>query len=369
MIAPAFEPRFSNGGIDDPRFSAPGRDGRIGDARRRDPRRRRGAWRPPSSRRAATSTSTPSSATARTRTGRSWPSACARSGLEVRHPVAKTGVVGDPARRPARRQWWRVRADMDALPIQERNDVPYKSQNAGVKHACGHDAHTTIVLGAAEVLAKMKDRLPGTVVFLFQPAEEGPPEGEEGGAPLMLKEGVLDDPKVQAIYGLHMDPDAADRRRRAGPIGPIYASSDTFAIEVAGQDDPRRVPAHRPRPDPGGGGDGPGPAARSPRGRSTPSSPKVLTIGQIQGGIRYNIIADQVTLRRHHAHARRRRCAREMKDRIARTVTGRGRDATARPRRCASSATATPRPERRGAHARVACPACSASTARRTPAR
>ena len=75
-----------------------------------------------------------------------------------------------------------VRADLDALPIQERNDVPYKSRNDGVKHACGHDAHTAIVLGAAEVLAKMKDRLPGTVVFIFQPAEEGPPEGEEGGA-------------------------------------------------------------------------------------------------------------------------------------------------------------------------------------------
>ena len=126
-------------------------------------------------------------------------------GLEVRHPVAKTGVVGIlRGGRPG--PVVGVRADMDALPIQERNDVPYKSRNAGVKHACGHDAHTTIVLGAAEVLAKMKDRLPGTVVFVFQPAEEGPPEGEEGGAPLMVKEGVLDDPKIGAMYGLHMDP-------------------------------------------------------------------------------------------------------------------------------------------------------------------
>ncbi|HET6896761.1 MAG TPA: amidohydrolase, partial [Vicinamibacteria bacterium] len=126
-------------------------------------------------------------------------------GIEVRYPVARTGVVGilkggHPGAVVA------VRADLDALPIQERNDVPYKSENAGVKHACGHDAHTTIVLGAAEVLAKMKDRLPGTVVFLFQPAEEGTPEGEDGGADLMIKEGVLDQPKVQAVYGLHMDP-------------------------------------------------------------------------------------------------------------------------------------------------------------------
>jgi amidohydrolase len=124
-------------------------------------------------------------------------------GLEVRHPVAKTGVVGIlRGGRPG--PVVGVRADMDALPIQERNDVPYRSLNDGVKHACGHDAHTAIVLGAAEVLAKLKDRLPGTVVFVFQPAEEGPPEGEEGGAKLMVKEGVLDDPKITAMYGLHM---------------------------------------------------------------------------------------------------------------------------------------------------------------------
>src|SRR6185436_20135927 len=154
-------------------------------------------------------------------------------GLEVRHPVAKTGVVavlkgGRPGPVVA------LRADIDALPIQERNDVPYRSQNAGVKHACGHDAHTSIVLGTAQVLSKMKARLPGTVVFLFQPSEEGPPAGEEGGAALMIKEGVLRDLGVQAIYGLHMDPQLPVGEV-GWAVGPIFASSDVFTIEVQGK--------------------------------------------------------------------------------------------------------------------------------------
>src|SRR5262245_28472432 len=124
-----------------------------------------------------------------TRTGKLVADRLTSLGLEVRYPVARTGVVGVlRGGRPG--PVVAVRADLDALPIQERNDVPYKSLNPGVKHACGHDAHTTIVLGVAEVLAGMKAKLPGTVVFLFQPAEEGPPEGEEGGALLMIKEGA-----------------------------------------------------------------------------------------------------------------------------------------------------------------------------------
>jgi amidohydrolase len=239
-------------------------------------------------------------------------------GLEVRYPVAKTGVVGIlKGGRPG--AVVAVRADLDALPIQERNDVPYKSENPGVKHACGHDAHTTILLGTAEVLAKMKDRLPGTVVFLFQPAEEGPPEGEEGGAPLMIKEGALDQPKVQAVYGLHMDP-ALEMGEVGWSIGPIYASSDRFVIEVQGKKthgayphtglDPIPVAAEMVQ------------ALQLVVSRQFDAlSPKVLTIGSIHGGNRFNIIADQVTMegtiRTLDPEVRR-----QMKERIQRTVTG-----------------------------------------------
>jgi len=239
-------------------------------------------------------------------------------GLDVRYPVAKTGVVGIlKGGRPG--AVVAVRADLDALPIQERNDVPYKSENAGVKHACGHDAHTTILLGTAEVLAKMKDRLPGTVVFLFQPAEEGTPEGEEGGAPLMIKEGVLDQPKVQAVYGLHMDP-TLEIGEVGWSIGPIYASSDRFVIEVQGKKthgayphtglDPVPVAAEMVQ------------ALQLIVSRQFDAlSPKVLTIGSIHGGNRFNIIADQVTLegtlRTLDVDIRR-----EMKERIQRTVAG-----------------------------------------------
>src|SRR5688500_8041323 len=239
-------------------------------------------------------------------------------GLEVRHPVAKTGVVGIlRGGRPG--PVVAVRADMDALPIQERNDVPYKSRNPGVKHACGHDAHTAIVLGAAEVLTRMKDRLAGTVVFIFQPAEEGPPEGEEGGALLMLKEGVFDDPKVQAIYGLHMDP-TLPVGDVGWSIGPSFASSDTFAIEVAG----RKTHGAYPHT-----GIDPIPVAAEivqalqliVSRQIDAQNPKVLTIGSIQGGNRHNIIADSVTMRgtmRTLDAAVRQ----QMKDRIARAVAG-----------------------------------------------
>jgi amidohydrolase len=239
-------------------------------------------------------------------------------GLEVRYPVAKTGVVGIlRGGRPG--PVVAVRADMDALPIQEKNDVPYKSRNPGVKHACGHDAHTTIVLGAAEVLSRMKGRLPGTVVFVFQPAEEGPPEGEEGGAALMLKEGVFDDPKVTAVYGLHMDP-TLPIGDVGWSIGPIFASADTFAIEIAGHSTHGAYPHTGIDPIPI--------AAEMIQALQLIASrqidaqkPKVLTIGQIQGGTRHNIIADGVTMRgtmRTLDAAVRQ----DMKDRIARVVAG-----------------------------------------------
>ncbi|HEY7924875.1 MAG TPA: amidohydrolase [Vicinamibacteria bacterium] len=239
-------------------------------------------------------------------------------GIEVRYPVAKTGAVGvlrggKPGGVVA------LRSDMDALPIEETSELPFKSQVKGVMHACGHDAHMAILLGAAEVLAGLKARLPGTVVFLFQPAEEGAPSGEEGGAPLMVKEGALDDPKVQATFGLHVGGWTA--AGQAGYTdGPIYASSDAFTIEVAG----KTVHGAQPHM-----GLDPIPVAaeivsalqtivsRQIDGRQ----PRVLTIGRIQGGTRFNIIADKVvmdgTMRTHDATVRT-----EMKARMARTVKG-----------------------------------------------
>ena len=239
-------------------------------------------------------------------------------GVEVRHPVARTGVVGVlVGGRPG--PVVALRADLDALPIPERNDVPYKSRNEGVKHACGHDAHTTIVLGAAEVLAGLRKDLPGTVVFLFQPAEEGPPEGEEGGARLMLKEGVFDAPRVSAIYGLHMDP-TLDVGDVGWSIGPIFASSDRFVIEVDGKKthgayphtglDPVPIAAELVQ------------ALQLVVSRQIDAQdPKVLTIGSIHGGNRFNIIAERVTLegtiRSLDATVRA-----ALKERIARTVAG-----------------------------------------------
>jgi len=239
-------------------------------------------------------------------------------GLEVRHPVAKTGVVGIlRGARPGRVV--AIRADIDALPIQERNEVPYRSENPGVKHACGHDAHTAIALGAAEVLSRLKPRLPGTVVFLFQPAEEGRPEGEEGGAGLMIKEGALDDPKVEAILGLHMDP-FLDIGQVGWSIGPIFASSDTFVIEVEG----KRTHGAYPHT-----GLDPIPVAAEivqalqlvVSRQIDAQNPKVLTIGEIHGGNRFNILADRVTLKgtmRTLDPAVRR----EIKERVARTIKG-----------------------------------------------
>jgi amidohydrolase len=187
-----------------------------------------------------------------------------------------------------------VRADMDALPIQETIDVPYKSQNPGVKHACGHDVHMTVELGVAEILSKMRDRIPGTVKFIFQPAEEGPPAGEEGGAALMIKEGALENPKPQAIFGLHTMPNL-----EAGQIGyasgPALASADRFSVVIHGKKthgamphlgiDPVLVAAHCVL------------ALQSiPSRRIDAQEPVVISVGSIHGGNRFNIIADEVEL-------------------------------------------------------------------------
>lgn len=187
-----------------------------------------------------------------------------------------------------------VRADMDALPIQETIDVPYKSKTPGVKHACGHDVHTTVELGVAEILSKMRGEITGTIKFIFQPAEEGPPEGEEGGAALMIKEGALENPRPQAIFGLHVLPTI-----EVGQIGinsgPAMASADRFVITVRG----KKVHGAYPHD----GVDAVVVAAECITALQTIRSrridttePLVISVGSIQGGNRYNIIADEVRL-------------------------------------------------------------------------
>ena len=162
-------------------------------------------------------------------------------GLEVETNVAKTGVVGilkgdNPGKVVA------IRADIDALPVTERNDLPFKSEvkttflntETGVMHACGHDTHISILMATAEVFSKHKDKINGTIKFIFQPAEEGPPPGEEGGAKLMIKQGVLDNPKVDAIFGLHIN-----SQTPVGVIkyktGGIMASVERFVVSVKGK--------------------------------------------------------------------------------------------------------------------------------------
>jgi amidohydrolase len=212
---------------------------------------------------------------------------------EVRTGVGRHGVVGLlRGGRPG--PVVAVRADMDALPIQETIDVPYKSRTPGVKHACGHDAHTTIGLGVAEILAGMRDRIPGTVKFVFQPAEEGPPAGEEGGARLMVKEGALENPRPAAIFGLHAMP-AIQVGQIAFTSGPAMASADRFVVTVRGKQ------AHGAAPHLGV--DTVLVAAecvtalQSIRSRRVdPQEPIVLTVGSVHGGNRFNILADEVKL-------------------------------------------------------------------------
>lgn len=187
-----------------------------------------------------------------------------------------------------------VRTDMDALPIQETINVPYKSKNDGVKHACGHDAHMTVQLGVAEVLSKMQDKIPGTIKFIFQPAEEGPPTGEKGGASLMIEEGCLENPRPSAIFGLHVMPNI-----EVGQVGvnsgPAMASSDRFSITIRG----KKVHGAYPHD----GIDTVVVAAECVSALQTIRSrrintqePLVITIGSIHGGNRFNIIADEVKL-------------------------------------------------------------------------
>ncbi|AUC15195.1 N-acyl-L-amino acid amidohydrolase [Tenacibaculum sp. SZ-18] len=162
-------------------------------------------------------------------------------GIETQENVAKTGVVGILKGKKTGKVL-ALRADIDALPVIERNDLSFKSnvkstylgKEVGVMHACGHDTHIAILMGVAEVLTKNKDKINGTVKFIFQPAEEGAPEGEEGGAELMVKEGVLKNPDVDAIFGLHIS-SGQDVGTITYKPGGIMAASQTFRIKVKGK--------------------------------------------------------------------------------------------------------------------------------------
>jgi amidohydrolase len=223
-------------------------------------------------------------------------------GLDVKTGVAHYGVVailkgGKPGPVIA------VRADMDALPVTEQTSLPFKStvratylgQEVGVMHACGHDMHTSMLLGVASILTSLRADIPGTIKFIFQPAEEGVPPGETGGAEQMVKEGALENPKPVAVFGLHVD--AAEPVGQIGySVGPAMSAADTFEVKITGKS------AHGSRPD----------ASIDPivtaaqfiealqtiRSRTLAGDePMVLSVGMIKGGERHNIIASDVTMR------------------------------------------------------------------------
>lgn len=223
-------------------------------------------------------------------------------GIEVKTGVAKTGVVGllvggKPGPVVA------LRADMDALPVTERGSLPfaskvkttYNDQEVGVMHACGHDSHMAILMGTAEILAGMKKDIAGTVKFIFQPAEEGAPVGEEGGAELMVKEGVLQNPKVDVIFGLHINSQTPVGQLTYRPGGTMAAVND-LKITVTGRQahgaypwssiDPVVVAAQIVN----------NLQTIVSRNLNITENPGVVTIGSIHGGVRSNIIPEKVEL-------------------------------------------------------------------------
>jgi amidohydrolase len=223
-------------------------------------------------------------------------------GIEVKTGVAKTGVVGilkggKPGPVVA------LRADMDGLPVPERTSVPFASkvkaqfngEQVNVMHACGHDTHMSILMGVAEVMASMKNDIKGTVKFIFQPAEEGPPFGEQGGAELMVKEGVLENPKVDAIFGLHINAQTEVGKITYRPGGTMAAVND-MKITVKGQQ------AHGAYP-----WSSIDPVVVSAqiinslqtivsRNLDVTENAGVVTIGSIHGGVRSNIIPEEVVM-------------------------------------------------------------------------
>lgn len=222
-------------------------------------------------------------------------------GFEVKTGVAKTGVVGllrggKPGPVVA------LRSDMDGLPVTEEVDLPFKSkatamwagQQTGVMHACGHDNHLAILLGTAHVLAAQKATLAGTVKFIFQPAEEGAPPGEEGGAGLMVKEGVLENPKVDAIFGLHVFP--METGTVAWRSRGIMAAGDRFEIVVRGRQTHGAQPWNGVDPIVAGSQIVMGLQTLVSRQVDLTVAPAIVTIGAFNGGNRHNIIPDEAKL-------------------------------------------------------------------------
>lgn len=223
-------------------------------------------------------------------------------GIEVTTGVAHTGVVGIlKGSQPGKVVG--LRADIDALPVTERNDLPFRSmvtseflgEKVGVMHACGHDTHTAILMGVAEVLSKNKDKIKGTVKFIFQPAEEGPPPGEEGGALLMVKEGVLKNPDVDAIFGLHINSQTPVGTIRF-KMGGTLAAAQSFTIKVKGKQ------SHGSQP-----WSGVDPILISAkiidglqtiisREANLTNEAAVITVGKIKSGVRFNIIPESAEM-------------------------------------------------------------------------
>jgi amidohydrolase len=247
-------------------------------------------------------------------------------GIEVKEGVAKTGVVGIlKGGKPG--PCIGLRADMDALPIVEKVNLPfaskeksnYNGQEVGVMHACGHDTHVAMLMSVAEILAGMKNDLKGTVKFIFQPSEEGPPEGEEGGAPLMVKEGVMDDPKVDVVFGLHIESNIEVGQIQYKP-GAFMASSDWFHVVVKGKGshgsqpwlgiDPIEISAQIIE----------GLQTIVSRQSELTKAPVVITVGKINAGVRSNIIPEECvmdgTIRTLDSKMQQ-----EVHERLKRTVT------------------------------------------------
>ena len=223
-------------------------------------------------------------------------------GMDVTTNVAKTGVVGI-LKGDHDGKVVALRADIDALPVTERNDLPFKSNvkdtflgnETGVMHACGHDTHTAILMATAEILSKHKDKIHGTVKFIFQPAEEGPPPGEEGGASLMIKEGVLKNPDVDVIFGLHINSGTEVNTIKYKPGGTM-AAVERFVINVKGKQTHGSAPWS-----------GVDPILISAKiidglqtiiSREAPlvDEAAVITVGKITSGVRFNIIPESAEL-------------------------------------------------------------------------